>query len=147
MHQLKITWVLYIYLDLISLLDVLEAEPTTWKNTTHSVLHGISLIKSSSLQQCHVRVEVLMIMWKPFHARLVAEGSAEALREELAELEDARLQLVSADGRRAARGRDVRQLRPSPRTTSQQTEWEVTSDTNYLWTSPLLLSAKQNQIH
>lgn len=62
MHQLKITWVLYIYLGLISLLDVLEAEPTTWKNTTHSVLHGISLIKSSSLQQCHVRVEVLMIM-------------------------------------------------------------------------------------
>lgn len=52
----------------------------------------------------------------------MAEGSAEALREELAELEDARLQLVSADGRRAARDGDVRQLRPSPRTTSQQTE-------------------------
>lgn len=50
----------------------------------------------------------------------MAEGSAEALREELAELEDAGLQLVSADGRRAAGERDVSQLRPSPRTTSQQ---------------------------
>ncbi len=52
----------------------------------------------------------------------MAEGSAEALREELAELEDAGLQLVSADRRRAAGERDVGQLRPSPRTTSQQTE-------------------------
>ena len=82
----------------------------------------------------------------------MAEGSAEALREELAELEDARLQLVSADGRRAARDGDVRQLRPSPRTTSQQTEWEVTSVTNYLWTAlllqtPSVSTAKQNLIN
>lgn len=61
-------------------------------------------------------------MLKPFHACLVAEGSAEALREELAELQDAGLQLVSADGRRAAGERGVGQLRPPPRTTSQQTE-------------------------
>ena len=82
----------------------------------------------------------------------MAEGSAEALREELAELEDARLQLVSADRRRAARDWDVRQLRPSPRTTSQQTEWEVTSVTNYLWTAlllqtPSVSTAKQNLIN
>ena len=63
---------------------------------------------------------------EPFHACLVAEGSAEALGEELAELEDAWLQLVSADGRRAAGDQVVvvGQLSSPPRTTSQQTERE-----------------------
>lgn len=83
----------------------------------------------------------------PFHACLVVEGSAQALREELAELEDAGLQLVSADrGRRGRAAVDglAEQLRPPPRTTSQQTEREVTSATNQL--SPVQTS-KQNQSH
>lgn len=59
---------------------------------------------------------------RPFHARLVAEGSAQALGEELAQLEDAGLQLVGADGRGGAGDRLGAQLRPPPGTASQHTE-------------------------
>lgn len=55
----------------------------------------------------------------------MAERSAQTLGEELAELQDAGLQLVSGDGGRGpagGRGVHAAQRRPSPGTTSQHRE-------------------------
>lgn len=62
---------------------------------------------------------------KPLHVHLVPGGSAETLREEPAELQDAGLQLLGTDhGHTATTGcRDAAsQLRQSPGTACQQTE-------------------------
>lgn len=73
-----------------------------------------------------------LLVSKPFQARLVAGPAAEALRKELAELQDAGLQLVRAERRGAAGDPVGGQLRPPPGATSQQTEREVASVRNKL---------------
>lgn len=62
---------------------------------------------------------------KPLHVHLVPGGSAETLREEPAELQDAGLQLLGADrGHNVTAGRQdaSSQLRQSPGTACQQRE-------------------------
>lgn len=62
---------------------------------------------------------------KPLHVHLVPGGSAETLREEPAELQDAGLQLLGADrGHTATTGRRdaASQLRRSPGAACRQTK-------------------------
>lgn len=92
--------------------------------------------RPEELQSSSVIISVIisvMLLWKqnpvePLPVVLEAGRSTEALREEAAELQDARLQLVGADGRHGNGERGAGRLGPPPPRATSTTEPEVTPE-------------------